>query len=406
MMRRIGLVALVCCGFVALLYGQRLVRLDGEGAGRSYGGGLPRLSPNGQVVLTDIRSAITDKPHPAMWTVRDRWWYLKRDGGLTRDPREAIWGYARDVSYDGSVVLGNELYGNPRDPSLRPFRWRRGVGIEYLPFPPGTYRAVGLKVSWDGEWVAGAAAFWRGGYEERWTVRWSPTGQTELINLMGRVQDFSASGREILDACNYFQSAFWRAGWGTRCSLPFSNFGGLSGDGRVAIGVGVHPEWSGLARWFPDEDRYEPVPANMRFSPFKHRVSFDGRVMLLGGSEYDRDWNFVRDLVLFWEEGRGWSDLNEIYPQFFRDRPARFGYGLSGDGRYILLGAEGLGDVILDRFGIQGDVDGDDCVDDADLLMVLFRFGRRYGPEDVNVDGIVDEQDLLMVLSRFGECVR
>jgi len=40
------------------------------------------------------------------------------------------------------------------------------------------------------------------------------------------------------------------------------------------------------------------------------------------------------------------------------------------------------------------------------LLMVLFRFGRRYGPEDVNVDGIVDEQDLLMVLSRFGECVR
>lgn len=50
-----------------------------------------------------------------------------------------------------------------------------------------------------------------------------------------------------------------------------------------------------------------------------------------------------------------------------------------------------------------GDVNGDGCVDDADLLAVLFAFG---GPgsegEDLNGDGIVDDADLLEVLFNFG----
>ena len=61
--------------------------------------------------------------------------------------------------------------------------------------------------------------------------------------------------------------------------------------------------------------------------------------------------------------------------------------------------------AILDRFGVHGDVTGDDCVDDADLLRVLFAFGREgWRPEDLNVDRVVDEQDVVMLLSRFGEC--
>jgi len=50
-----------------------------------------------------------------------------------------------------------------------------------------------------------------------------------------------------------------------------------------------------------------------------------------------------------------------------------------------------------------GDVNGDGCVDDADLLAVLFAFG---GPgsegEDLNGDGTVDDADLLEVLFNFG----
>ena len=52
---------------------------------------------------------------------------------------------------------------------------------------------------------------------------------------------------------------------------------------------------------------------------------------------------------------------------------------------------------------IPGDVDFDGCIDDADLLAVLFSFGAT-GPryQDVNYDGVVDDADLLTVLFRFG----
>ena len=51
-----------------------------------------------------------------------------------------------------------------------------------------------------------------------------------------------------------------------------------------------------------------------------------------------------------------------------------------------------------------GDVNGDGCVDDADLLAVLFAFGNTGSglPEDLNGDGIVDDADLLEVLFNFG----
>jgi hypothetical protein len=50
-----------------------------------------------------------------------------------------------------------------------------------------------------------------------------------------------------------------------------------------------------------------------------------------------------------------------------------------------------------------GDTNGDGCVDDADLLLVLFNFGATgANPADVNGSGIVDDADLLDVLFNFG----
>jgi hypothetical protein len=51
-----------------------------------------------------------------------------------------------------------------------------------------------------------------------------------------------------------------------------------------------------------------------------------------------------------------------------------------------------------------GDVNGDGCVDDSDLLQVLFAFGDTGSslPEDLNRDGTVDDADLLEVLFNFG----
>jgi hypothetical protein len=50
----------------------------------------------------------------------------------------------------------------------------------------------------------------------------------------------------------------------------------------------------------------------------------------------------------------------------------------------------------------EGDVDGSGCVDDADLLIVLFAFGSSDPGADINQDGIVDDADLLIVLFNFG----
>jgi hypothetical protein len=50
-------------------------------------------------------------------------------------------------------------------------------------------------------------------------------------------------------------------------------------------------------------------------------------------------------------------------------------------------------------------VNGDGCVDDADLLEVLFAFGSAGSmPADVNEDSVVDDADLLEVLFNFGNC--
>ena len=52
----------------------------------------------------------------------------------------------------------------------------------------------------------------------------------------------------------------------------------------------------------------------------------------------------------------------------------------------------------------DGDVNSDGCIDDADLLAVLFQFGStaRWIREDANCDGVVDDADLLTVLFNFG----
>jgi hypothetical protein len=73
-------------------------------------------------------------------------------------------------------------------------------------------------------------------------------------------------------------------------------------------------------------------------------------------------------------------------------------YSTRGTLRYDLieiLGEEASG-------GPEGDVNGDGCVDDADLLIVLFNFGNSGGQGDVNNDNIVDDADLLVVLFNFG----
>jgi hypothetical protein len=76
---------------------------------------------------------------------------------------------------------------------------------------------------------------------------------------------------------------------------------------------------------------------------------------------------------------------------------------LSQTFRQVLVPGGDTLDPYLRMALILGDVNGDDCIDDADLLMVLFAFGQTGDlPEDLNMDGVVDDADLLIVLFNFG----
>ena len=62
-----------------------------------------------------------------------------------------------------------------------------------------------------------------------------------------------------------------------------------------------------------------------------------------------------------------------------------------------------IDNIRIYRKAVEGDVNCDGCVDDADLLSVLFEFGSTdITPADVNNDRTVDDADLLTVLFNFG----
>jgi hypothetical protein len=83
------------------------------------------------------------------------------------------------------------------------------------------------------------------------------------------------------------------------------------------------------------------------------------------------------------------------------------------DGSLLAAGSALVGQDYYDRYrrvaavryAPNGDLDGNGCVDDADLLGVLFAFGQQGADlaADLNGDGIVDDADLLQLLFAFGE---
>ena len=52
-------------------------------------------------------------------------------------------------------------------------------------------------------------------------------------------------------------------------------------------------------------------------------------------------------------------------------------------------------------FRRPGDVDGNGCVNDEDLLLVVFNFGSSDSATDLDSSGTVDDTDLLIVLFNF-----
>jgi hypothetical protein len=93
-------------------------------------------------------------------------------------------------------------------------------------------------------------------------------------------------------------------------------------------------------------------------------------------------------------------DYRELAPPAADAEWFQLNLGVNADRAYTIL----IDAIHVLVEPVPGDVNGDGCVDDADLLAVLFAFGQSGSglPEDVNGDGVVDDADLLMVLFNFG----
>lgn len=93
-------------------------------------------------------------------------------------------------------------------------------------------------------------------------------------------------------------------------------------------------------------------------------------------------------------------DYRELAPPAADAEWFQLNLGVNAGGAYTIL----IDAIHVLVEPVPGDVDGNGCVDDADLLAVLFAFGcsAECGAEDVNGDGVVDDADLLMVLFNFG----
>ncbi|MCS7272854.1 MAG: hypothetical protein NZ550_01735, partial [Fimbriimonadales bacterium] len=107
----------------------------------------------------------------------------------------------------------------------------------------------------------------------------------------------------------------------------------------------------------------------------------------------------------------GIEDLNTTYANLLADgstlltatRISATGRFIVGFGRHNNLDQAYLLDTRACA-SANGDVDQNGCVNNADLLSVLFAFGQAGSslPEDVNCDGQVNNADLLLVLFNFG----
>jgi probable HAF family extracellular repeat protein len=355
-------------------------------------------------------------------------------GGLGTDS------VAFDVSADGSVVVGYS--------AGRAFRWTVQGGMQNLGAPPPFSNSRATAVSADGSVVVGSGEDSPGYGANRIAFRWTAASGLQLFlpwsNRYSTANDVSANGAVIVGVAENDQEVQQAFRWSASTGLQWLNLNGwqwsaanaISPDGRiVAGGASVNGSLHAL-RWV------EGTPQQLWTEGIAHSVSADGNIVVgelrlsshavacrwVNGVLQTLDTPRTRsvaygvsadgsvvvgesnDRAFLWTPQTGLQYLDELYANLLGGGSSLWAaYAISPNGRYIVgygwnMASFRFEAFLLDRgFPRAGDVNRDGCVDDADLLQVLFSFGEAgYQHTDLNWDGIVDDSDLLETLFHFG----
>jgi len=341
--------------------------------------------------------------------------------------------------YNGSSVMsGCDATGaiavglvNPGYYSYQtPFMWTRQAGFQWLPPHPDFGWCADITPS--GAYAVGKARSPSGNnLPALWDLRQDPpvlrTYAVGVGMYLGEAYGISDDGRTIV--------AFGHgSGWGYRgvvfrlkpdftvdwwsYLMPISGHYGcvpreISEDGGVVVGNSGNI-WGGSyypAMWRASNNWAPELLANLGGSAGE-AWDIRGGIIIGFSTTPSGERRAVR-----WQLGTATvqvEDLNQTYAALLTNGSVlRSANAFSANGRYIVgwgyNAATGRDEAfLLDTQGCaseNGDVDANGCVDDADLLAVLFNFGNTgnaLGREDTNCDGVVDDADLLTVLFNFG----
>jgi len=326
---------------------------------------------------------------------------------------------ALSVSADGTVVVGSAI--DPANRVERAFRWTAAGGMQFLGTLGGS-RSRAYGVSDDGSVVAGWAQISNGSYR---AFRWTAVSGMQSLGTLGGYSNslafgISADGLVVVGRLQGFfvwdpTRAFrWTASGGLRNLGTFGgSFSGavdVSADGSVVVGWAYNTAGNGRAFRWTQSTGLQDLGTLGGCCSEASGVSADGSVVVGYAQNADGQWRAFR-----WTASGGMEDLNTTYASLLTpDSYLEWAFDISADGRCIVgrgwNAVTGSWEAYLLETSPRctqhnGDVDNNGCVDDANLLAVLFAFGdlgSNLGRVDVNCDQVVDDADLLQVLFNFG----
>ncbi|MEJ5384284.1 MAG: hypothetical protein WHS44_05310 [Fimbriimonadales bacterium] len=335
------------------------------------------------------------------WTQADGLQSFERSDGPT---------YAHSIASNVDTIVGGVAFP---DAVARALYWSSG-SEQTLP-ADGDY-SMAFDISSDGGIIVGVATTDTGAVR---AVRWDADGIADLGTLSGRdssaAYGVSGDGAVVVgesSGSGYNPTAVYWNGTGIQPIATPSNWASsvavrASSDGGIIIGNAETDDGRRVAFRWTTTDGVQDIGTLGGAIAIAYDISDDGSIIV--GFSYDTNdaGNAFR-----WTSG-GMENLNTTYAYLLTNNSVLIeARAISADGRYIagmgFNGATGRTEAfLLDTActGHNGDVDANGCVDDADLLAVLFAFGSsgsNLGRVDVNCDETVDDADLLQVLFNFG----